>query len=354
MRTTILGAATAALLSTTALVSAQSNQEPRTNQPAVKEQGATPGSGATDRSSDQGAKSDRAAEPKDKAGDRGRTAEPKDKAGDTKRTADPKDKADDGRRSAEPKAKTDDSKRSAEPRDKVGDSKRAAEPKDKAGDTKRTADPRDKSDRSKDTARDRDSSSQQRDQAASKDGGRDGARVNLSQDQRTQVRERLSTHREARATNVNFSINIGTSIPRNFRVHVIPADIVAIVPQYRGYRYFIVEERVVIVHPARYEIVEVIEVDGPRRGGPTTATLTLTPAQRTLIVRHVPSERVSRDVNINLALGAEIDRRVGLFEFPEDVVVEVPTLKQYRYVVLERQIAVVEPSNRTVIEVIDR
>ena len=97
-----------------------------------------------------------------------------------------------------------------------------------------------------------------------------------------------------------------------------------------------------------------IEVDGPRRSGPTTATLTLTPAQRTLIVRHVPSERVSRDVNINLALGAEIDRRVGLFEFPEDVVVEVPTLKQYRYVVLERQIAVVEPSNRTVIEVIDR
>ena len=353
MRTTILGAATAALLSTTALVSAQSNQEPRTNQPAVKEQGATPGSGATDRSSDQGAKSDRAAEPKDKAGDRGRTAEPKDKAGDTKRTAEPKDKADDGKRSAEPKARTDDTKRSAEPRDKAGDSKRAAEPKDKADDSKRTAEPRDKSDRSKDTARDRDGS-QQRDQAASKDGGRDGARVNLSQDQRTQVRERLSSHREARVTNVNFSINIGTSIPRNFRVHVIPADIVAIVPQYRGYRYFIVEERVVIVHPARYEIVEVIEVDGPRRSGPTTATLTLTPAQRTLIVRHVPSERVSRDVNINLALGAEIDRRVGLFEFPEDVVVEVPTLKQYRYVVLERQIAVVEPSNRTVIEVIDR
>ena len=348
MRTTILGAATAALLSTTALVSAQTTQEPRTNQPAMKEQGATPG-----RSSDQGAKSDRAAEPKDKAGDRGRTAEPKDKAGDTKRTAEPKDKADDGRRSAEPKARTDDSKRSAEPRDKAGDSKRAAEPKDKADDSKRTAEPRDKSDRSKDTARDRDGS-QQRDQAASKDGGRDGARVNLSQDQRTQVRERLSSHREARATNVNFSINIGTSIPRNFRVHVIPADIVAIVPQYRGYRYFIVEERVVIVHPARYEIVEVIEVDGPRRGGPTTATLTLTPAQRTLIVRHVPSERVSRDVNINLALGAEIDRQVDLFEFPEDVVVEVPTLKHYRYVVLERQIAVVEPSNRTVIEVIDR
>ena len=381
MRTTILGAATAALLSTTALVSAQPTQEPRSNQPATNE---------------EGAKNDRATEPKDKAGDARRTPdakdktgdarrtpEAKDKTGDTKRTAEPKDRADDRKRSAEPKSKTDDTKRSAEPKDKTGDSKQSAEPRDKAGDTKRraepkdkaddtkrtadprdkskdkgddtkrTADPRDKSDRSKNTAGDRDSS-QQRDQAESKDSHRDGARVNLSQDQRTQVRERLSSHREARVTNVNFSINVGTRIPRDFRVHEIPVDIVAIVPHYRGYRYFIVEERVVIVHPSRYEIVEVIEVDGPRRGGPTTATLTLTPAHRELIVRRVPNERISRDVNINLALGAELDRGVELYEFPQDIIVEVPELKSYRYVMLERQIAVVEPSNRTVIEVIDR
>ena len=88
---------------------------------------------------------------------------------------------------------------------------------------------------------------------------RPSARVSLSQDQRTRVRERLSSRREARVTNVYFSIIIGTRVPRDFRVQAVPNDILVIVPQYRGYRYFIVEERVVIVHPQRYEIVEVIE-----------------------------------------------------------------------------------------------
>ena len=331
MRTTIIGATTAALLCSTAMVHAQSMQEQRAKEPSAKEQ---------------------AAEPKDKAGDTKRSAEPRDKAGDTKRSAEPKDKADDSRRSAEPRDKAGDTKRSAEPKDKADDSKRSAEPS--RDDGRKSAEPRDKGARSQDAARDRDRD-RQRDQAADKDRQRgDDARVNLSQDQRTRVHERLSSHREARVTNVNFSINVGTRVPRDFRVHVIPQDIVAIVPQYRGYRYFIVEERMVIVHPSRYEIVEVIELGGPRRGGATVATLSLTPSQRTFIVQHLRDDRVARDVSIDLALGAEITRDVELSEFPRDVVVEIPVLKGYRYAPLERRIAIVEPSNRTVVEVIDR
>jgi hypothetical protein len=420
MRTTIIGAAAIALLSTTALVSAQ--QSPGGGgQPQMKEQGATPGGGAGERKEEPrarapedkggaGAKGDRSAEPKDKAGDtkrsaepkdkagdRDRTAEPKDKAGDTKRSAEPKDRAGDRDRTAEPKDKAGDTKRRAEPKDTAGDRDRTAEPKDKAGDTKRSAEPKDQAgdrgraadkdrmdrDRSKDTARDRDKDKagdrgraadkdrmdrdrskdtardrdqdRQRDQAQGKDGQRDGSRVTLSQEQRTQVRTRLSSHREARVTNVNFSINIGTRVPRDFRaVRVVPDDIVAIVPQYRGYRYFIYEERVVIIHPQRYEIVEVIEVDsGPRRGGAVTATLSLSPAQRTLIIERIPRGRIARGVNIDLALGAELPSTVELYEFPEEILVEVPSLKPYRYVLLERRVAVVDPSNRAVIEVLD-
>jgi Protein of unknown function (DUF1236) len=367
MRSTVIGATTAALLCTTAMVYAQPMQEQRGKEPSAKEQ-AEPRdkAGDTKRSAEPKDKADdsrRSAEPRDKAGDTKRSAEPRDKADDSRRSAEPKDKAGDTKRSAEPKNKADDSRRSAEPRDKAGDTKRSAEPKDKADDSRRSAEPRrddgrksaepqDKGDRSRDTARDRD---RQRDQAADKDRQRgDDARVNLSQDQRTRVHERLSSHREARVTNVNFSINVGTRVPRDFRVHVIPQDIVAIVPQYRGYRYFIVEERVVIVHPSRYEIVEVIELGGPRRGGATVATLSLTPSQRTFIVQHLRDDRVARDVSIDLALGAEIPRDVELSEFPRDVVVEIPALKGYRYAPLERRIAIVEPSNRTVVEVIDR
>jgi hypothetical protein len=379
MRKSVIGAATIALLTSTALVSAQQSPGGGGGQPAMKEQGATPGGAGerkeqpraqTEDKGGSGAKGDRSTESKDKAGDAKRSAEPKDKAGDTKRTAEPKDKAGDTKRTAEPKDKAGDTKRSADKdrmdrdrdrnradsKDKAGDTKRSAEPKDKAGDRDRAADKdRMDRDRTKDTARDRDQD-RQRDQARSKDSQRDGDRVNLSQDQRTQVRTRLSSHREARVTNVNFSINIGTRVPRDFRaVHVIPNDIVAIVPQYRGYRYFIYEERVVIIHPQRYEIVEVIEVDsGPRRGGAVTATLSLSPPQRTLIIEQLPRDRVARNLNVDLALGAEIPSSVELYEFPDDVLVEVPSLKPYRYVVLERRVAVVDPSNRAVVEVLDR
>ncbi len=382
MRKSVIGAAVIALLSSTALVSAQSGPGAG-NQPAMKEQGATPGAGQggaerkeqprAQAPEDKGgtakgeANRERTAEPRGKASDTKRTAEPKEKAGDARRSADTQDKQGDTKRSAEPKDRMDrdraadsknkagDTKRSAEPKDKAGDRDRAAESKDKAGDTKRSAEPKDKAgDRSKDTAGTRDKAG--RDQAQSKDGQRGSARVNLSQDQRTQVRTRLNSHREARVTSVNFSINIGTPVPRGFRaVHVIPSDIVAIVPQYRGYRYFIYEERVVIVDPQRYEIVEVIDVDsGPRRGGPVTATLTLTAPQRTLVVEHIPQGRVARGVNIDLALGADIPATVELYEFPDEVLVEVPSLRPYRYVVLEHRLAVIDPSNRAVVEVLDR
>ncbi|MFM9849788.1 MAG: DUF1236 domain-containing protein [Hyphomicrobiaceae bacterium] len=355
MRISIIGAATIALLSTTALVSAQQTQEPRGGQPAMKEQGVTPGSsgGAAEKGDVQ---RDRAAEPKDKAGDTKRSAEPKDRAGDAKRSAEPKDKAGDGKRSAEPKDKAGDRDRTAEPKDKAGDTKRSAEPKDKAGDRERAAEPKDKAGDTKRSAEPKDKAGDRsKDQAQSKDGQRDGARVSLSQDQRTQVRTRLASHREARVSNVTFSINIGTRVPRDFRGHSIPNDVLVIVPQYRGYRYFIYEERVVIVHPTRYVIVEVIDLDsGPRRGGPVTAMLTLSAQQRMLIVERIPRDRVTRDLRVELALGAEVPSTVELYEFPDEVLVEVPSLRPYRYVVLERRVAVIDPSNRAVIEVLDR
>jgi hypothetical protein len=326
-------------------------QEPRGGgQPSMKEQGPVPGGGsekgASERAPDagQGKAQDKGAQQKAQTQGKGDAA--------SDRSAEPKGKADDGKRRAEPKDKSTDGRRAADQKDKAGNTKRSAEPKDKAGDTKRSAEPRDKAgDRSKDQARDRDSN---RDQAQTRDGQRSASRIELSDSDRTRVRERLSTHREARVTNVNFSLNVGTRVPRSVRIHTVPADIVTIVPAYRGYRYFIVDERIVIVHPTRYEIVEIIDEGGPRRGRPVTASLTLAPAQVTLITRHIPADRRAADVHIDLALGAEIPDTVELYEFPADVLVEVPAVKPYRYVVLERRIAIVDPTNRGVVQVLDR
>ena len=59
-------------------------------------------------------------------------------------------------------------------------------------------------------------------------------------------------------SNVNFDVTVGTRIPRNVHVVVLPEEIVRIVPEYRGYEYFLVGDEIVIVDPRTLEIVAII------------------------------------------------------------------------------------------------
>jgi hypothetical protein len=89
--------------------------------------------------------------------------------------------------------------------------------------------------------------------------GERGGSVQLSEDQRSQIKTFIGREHGARlGSNVNFSVSVGTRVPRNVHVVALPEDIVRIVPQYRGYRYFIVHDEIVIVDPRTLEIVAVI------------------------------------------------------------------------------------------------
>lgn len=382
MRISVIGAATIALLSTSALVSAQQMQEPK-GQPSAKEQGPAPGGKMGQSGSEKGAQrsNDGADSGKGPAssGDKGNRAQSGDRGGDSTGRAEKSDSRQDRKGSAQsdrgsdqrPDQRPDQRKgKAAETKGEAGDRKQ-----DAARDSDRSDQQRDQAQQGKDGKRDQaqgkdgkkrdqarqgkdaqpgDQGQQGKDQAQNKEGQRDRDRVNLSQNQRGEVREKLSRHREARHTNVNFSINIGTRVPRDFRLQVIPTDIVSIVPAYRGYRYFIVNERVVIVHPTRYEIVEVIDVDGgPQRGGAVSASLDLSQDNIALILDRLPNRRPA-DVRVDLALGAEVPSSVDLYEFPPDIVAEIPSIRSYRYVVLDRSVLIVDPSGRDVVRVIDR
>jgi hypothetical protein len=87
--------------------------------------------------------------------------------------------------------------------------------------------------------------------------GKGGA--TLSQEQRTKVQGSFAKHRR-KSANVNITVNVGVAVPRSVQLYAIPADIVVIVPAYRRYRYFIVGDRVCIVDPDTYEIVEIIVI----------------------------------------------------------------------------------------------
>jgi hypothetical protein len=89
--------------------------------------------------------------------------------------------------------------------------------------------------------------------------GTRGGSVQLSEDQRSQIKTIIGRERGPRlGSNANFSVSVGTRVPRSVHVAVLPSDIVRIVPEYRGYDYFLVGDEIVIVDPRTLEIVAII------------------------------------------------------------------------------------------------
>ena len=89
----------------------------------------------------------------------------------------------------------------------------------------------------------------------------DAKSVELNSEQRTKIsttiKQQTNLKRVSRSE-VNFTINVGAVVPRTFGLVVLPAPIIAVVPQWRGYLYIIVDDQLLIIHPTTYEIVAVL------------------------------------------------------------------------------------------------
>ncbi|MGE0287821.1 MAG: DUF1236 domain-containing protein [Bradyrhizobium sp.] len=90
--------------------------------------------------------------------------------------------------------------------------------------------------------------------------GQAAAGAKMSTEQRTKISTVIKSQRVAPVTNVNFSISIGTRVPRTVVFHTLPTEVVTIYPQWRGYKFILVKEEIVIVDPNTYAIVAVIAV----------------------------------------------------------------------------------------------
>jgi hypothetical protein len=82
----------------------------------------------------------------------------------------------------------------------------------------------------------------------------------------------------------------------------------------------------------------------------------LSPAQRTIIYRsatrgHV---RAAPPADVQVRLGARVPRSVRLYDMPTTIVEEVPTLRRYRYMVVNDEVVLVDPATSEVVEVIHR
>jgi hypothetical protein len=89
--------------------------------------------------------------------------------------------------------------------------------------------------------------------------GQAGAGAKLSTEQRTKITTVIKSQRIEPTTNVNFSISVGTRVPRDVRFHPLPAEIVTVYPDWRGYDFILVNDQIIVINPRSLEIVAVID-----------------------------------------------------------------------------------------------
>jgi hypothetical protein len=201
--------------------------------------------------------------------------------------------------------------------------------------------------------------------------------ANLNDNQRTRFSESITRLNVKPVNNVNFSLSVGTVVPRDVQFQPLPADVVEIVPQYRGYDFFVVREDIVIVEPSTYKIVDVLPRSGrstaqapasqPTAAAAASRKTTFSDSDREVIRKHARSSRTeqrpsrteersttgSATASSRVRVGDRLPDSVEIRSFPDEVYQESPTLRDYRYIERDNRTYVVEPRERTIIEEIE-
>ncbi|CAN5222171.1 DUF1236 domain-containing protein [soil metagenome] len=89
--------------------------------------------------------------------------------------------------------------------------------------------------------------------------GQAGAGAKLSTEQRAKITTTIRQQNIKPVTHVNFSISIGSRVPRDVEFHPLPTEIITVYPDWRGYDFILVNDQIIVINPRSYEIVAVID-----------------------------------------------------------------------------------------------
>ncbi|WP_249152140.1 DUF1236 domain-containing protein [Bradyrhizobium liaoningense] len=192
----------------------------------------------------------------------------------------------------------------------------------------------------------------------------ESASVNVNDQQRTRISASISHLNVQPLANVNFSLSVGTAVPRDVRLQPLPTEVVEIVPQYRGYDFVLVKDEIVIVEPSSYKIVAVMPYSGRSTAAAPARTeqrkVTFSDRDREVIRKQAKARQVERErrttgsaVRTEIRTGERVPEGVEIEAFPEAVYRDAPTLREYRYINRDSRTYIVEPHERRIIEEID-
>jgi Protein of unknown function (DUF1236) len=203
-----------------------------------------------------------------------------------------------------------------------------------------------------------------------------GRAVRLSVQDQTRISQIIARERVEPAR-VNFSLRIGVEVPNSVRLHPLSTTIIDIVPEYRGYSYFVTEDSIVIVDPQTYEIVEVLPFEEraraeaapagrsrvqappapPSQSAPSRNRIQFSKSQREIIRQHASPPRTvgaaPPRVREKVVIDEEVPESVELHEFPAPIIRHLPQVRRYRYYMQDDSVILVDPARRRVYDVIE-
>ena len=90
-------------------------------------------------------------------------------------------------------------------------------------------------------------------------GSAGGRSVELSERQRTQIKGLIVKGRNVpRVNSSNFSVAVGSAVPRDVHVAPLPPDVIRVVPEYRGFDYVVVRDQLLIIDPDTMKVIAVL------------------------------------------------------------------------------------------------
>lgn len=82
----------------------------------------------------------------------------------------------------------------------------------------------------------------------------------------------------------------------------------------------------------------------------TTQPLQLTPVQRQTVYRTIVRERVQpAQPTVSYQVGMRVPQTQQLYDVPETVAVEVPTMRSYKYMMVNNRVVLVDPATSEVV-----
>ncbi|MBO0734368.1 MAG: DUF1236 domain-containing protein, partial [Methylocapsa sp.] len=80
----------------------------------------------------------------------------------------------------------------------------------------------------------------------------------LSSEQRAELQRAIMGSNIHRADRASSSLSVGTRIPDSLRIYDVPERVADVLPQFRGFKYVVVQSELIIIDPGTLEVAAVL------------------------------------------------------------------------------------------------